>query len=119
MINTVSLGGKIVSNIELRKSKTGISVIDFRLMYRSAKTKHPLFIDIEAWGNEAEKIAGKGVRGDFIVCHGELRRDVWEKEGEERSKIKITANRVMIVTEKQGSPQPRTYEDTQVDGKAF
>ena len=97
MINQVSLGGKIVSDIELRKSKTGLSVLDFRLMYKNSKAKSPLFIDIEIWGNEAENLSAKGKRGDFCICHGELRRDVWEKEGQERSKIKITANKVFIV----------------------
>lgn len=119
MINTVSLGGKIVSDIELRKSKTGLSVIDFRLMFKSAKTKFPLFIDIEVWGNEAEKLASRAKRGDFVVCNGELRRDVWEKDGEERSKIKVTANRAMLVTEKAAQPEPEPIQEPVDDDKAF
>jgi single-strand DNA-binding protein len=96
MINNVTLGGKIVSDLILRKSKSGMSVIDFRLMYKNKKAKNPLFIDVEAWGLEADRLSETAVKGVSVIVHGELRRDVWEKDGEERSKIKITAEKVII-----------------------
>lgn len=98
MINQVVLGGKIVSSVELRRSKKGQSVCDFRFMHKHARAREPLFIDIEVWGNEAEKVAGNTQKGDLLVVHGELRRDVWEKDGNTRSKVKITASKVVLVT---------------------
>ena len=99
MINQVSLGARIVSEINLRNTaKKGIAVADFRVIHRDRRLPHPLFIDVEVWGNEAKRIHENTKRGDTVVIVGELRRDVWtSKEGnEQRSKIKITANRVVV-----------------------
>ncbi len=103
MHNKIILGGKIVSEIEVRQSKTGIPVCDFRLMYKNKKAKEPLFIDIEVWSEEATKLgeavkANQLQRKDQVLIEGELRQDTWEKDGVKRSKIKITADKVTIVT---------------------
>jgi single-stranded DNA-binding protein len=96
-INETTLSGKVVSDIELRHSKNGTPVVDFRLMYKSRRsTSTPVYIDVEAWAGEAERFVEKAQRGALIVVFGELRRDVWEKDGAKRSKIKITANRIIV-----------------------
>lgn len=96
-MNNVTLKGKIVSDITLRRSKQEISVADFRVMYKNRKTRHPLYIDVEVWGKEAERLHESAQRGSHIIVYGELRRDVWEKDGEERTKIKITARQTLLV----------------------
>lgn len=102
MVNQVNLGAKIVSDISLRNTtKKGVPVADFRVLHKNRKLSNPLFIDVEVWGDEAMQVYENVNRGDTVVIVGELRRDVWEaKESKEpRSKIKITASRV-VVTEK-------------------
>ncbi len=99
MLNQIIIGGKVVSDIELRKSnKLNIPVCDFRLMYRSPRAKDALFIDVEIWGEEAEKFASIAQRKDRVNINGELRQDNWEKDGVKRSKIKITAQKITIIT---------------------
>ena len=96
-INQITVSGKVVSDIELRTSRNGTSVVDFRLMHKSRRSNAtPVYIDVEAWANEAEKFAEHAQRGALIVVFGELRRDVWEKDGQKRSKIKITADRIIL-----------------------
>lgn len=97
-MNNVVLKGRIVSEITLRRSKQEISVADFRIMYKNRKTRHPLYIDVEVWGREAERLNESAQRGTHVIVHGELRRDVWEKDGEERTKIKITARQILLVS---------------------
>lgn len=95
-MNAITLKGRIVSEVSLRESNAGDKVTDFRLMHKTRRTKNPLFIDVEVWRAEAERIYQNAARGDYVVVDGELRRDVWEKDGEERDKIKITAKHVAI-----------------------
>lgn len=97
-LNSVTMEGKVVSDIVLRQSKKGIPVIDFRLMQKQANAPNALFIDVEVWGKEAERVAENAKRGNVVVIHAELRQDVWMKEGQKRSKHKLTAEKVIINT---------------------
>lgn len=102
MVNQVNLGARIVSEISLRNTaKKGIAVADFRVIHRNRRLPHPLFIDVEVWGNEAKRVYENTKRGDTVVIVGELRRDVWASKdtSEQRSKIKITATRVVVTEE--------------------
>jgi single-strand DNA-binding protein len=95
-INEITLSGKIVSDVSVRESKKGYSVADFRLMHKNQKARNPVFVDIEVWQEEAKRVGESAVRGDSVVIYGDLRRDVWEKDGNQRSKLKITANKVVV-----------------------
>ncbi len=102
-VNHVTLGGRIVSDVELRQTnKKKIDVCDFRVVNSNRRLPNRLFIDVEVWGKEARRTAEKTRRGDYVVLVGELRRDVWEakENGEKRSKIKVTANRVILSSDK-------------------
>jgi len=102
MVNQVNLGAKIVSDISLRNTtKKGVPVADFRVLHKNRKLTNPLFIDVEVWGDEAMRVYENVKRGDTVVLVGELRRDVWsaKESGEARSKIKITASRVVVTDE--------------------
>lgn len=99
MINEVTIEGKIVSGVELRSTKKGIPVSDFRIVNKTnRKVKNSVFIDIEVWGNEAKKVHDLASKGSKVVINGEIRRDVWTTKdtGEHRSKLKITAKRVIV-----------------------
>jgi single-strand DNA-binding protein len=96
-LNQVAIDGRIIDDFELRKTKNkGLSVVNFRLLHNSPKQKNPVYIDVEVWGKEAENLAANAGRGTFVVVHAELRRDRWDSEEGVRSKLKLTANRVMV-----------------------
>jgi single-stranded DNA-binding protein len=120
MINKVTLGARIVSEIILGKTKNKeIPVANFRVVHNSRRLPNPLFIDVEVWGGEAERIYKIAARGDYVVLDGELRRDCWETRervdnatgaivemgGQPRSKIKITASRVIISDQRKSASQ--------------
>ena len=97
IINRVELEGRVVSDLELRKtSNKGYSVINLRLAHNNPRSRTPVYIDVEVWGKTAEQLAETASRGSYVVVHGELRRDKWEQDGSPRSKIKITASRVIV-----------------------
>lgn len=118
MINQVTLGARVVSDIELRKTnKKGVSVVDFRVMHQDRKLANALFIDVEVWGSEAQRVSERIKRGDNILIIGELRRDVWTSknaetgESENRSKIKITAHRITL----SDLSRPRSESEVSLD----
>jgi len=97
-LNQVNIDGRICDDFVLRRTRNkDIPVINFRLQHNSPTLKTPVYIDVEVWGREAENLSQNGRRGSFVVVHAELRRDRWENEdGDVRSKLKLTANRVII-----------------------
>ena len=101
MINNITIDGKIVSDISLRQSnKTQTPVSDFRICQQKRNKGQTIstFVDVEAWGNLAERIYNNALRGNFVVISGSLRQDIWDdKEGNRRTKLKITANAIEVL----------------------
>ena len=95
-LNNVTLSGRIVDDFSLRKTNKGGSVLNFRLLHTAPRQRTPLYIDVEVWGKEAETLAENAKRGTNVVVHAEIRRDRWETDEGVRSKIKLTAERVMV-----------------------
>ena len=60
--------------------------------------KKTVFIDVAAWDKSADFVMNYFKKGKEILIEGRLELDVWEsKEGEKRSKISVTAERVSFV----------------------
>ncbi len=97
-INNVTLNGKIVSDVILRQTNNKkIDVTNFRLQHNSPRLKNPVYIDVEVWGKEAENLCASAQRNSFVIVYAELRRDVWSAEdGSPRSKLKLTATKVVV-----------------------
>jgi len=97
MINSVHLAGKIVGDeIRNSQSRDGTTVVNFRLYTKHPKAKNPIYIDVETWGAEADRIMENAEVGDYVLVEGELRMDQWESQNGTRSKIKITAHRIIM-----------------------
>ena len=101
-VNNVTISGIIISDITLGETKKKkIPVANFRIMHNNSRLSHPLLVDIEAWGEIAQRLSNECKRKDFIVLEGELRRDVWvsKNSGDEqiRTKIKITATKIITL----------------------
>ena len=58
----------------------------------------PVFVEIVAWGKQAETVATYLTKGRPVVVEGRLQLDQWETEaGEHRSRLKVVANRVTFL----------------------
>lgn len=103
-MNTVNLTGRLVKDPELNKTNSGKSVTNFTIaMNRKYKSndetrEETTFIDLVAWGNQAEFIAEKFVKAKPIVIEGSLFNENWEtEEGKKRSRTKVRVNRASFV----------------------
>ena len=107
-INHVVLVGNLTRNAELKYTNSGMAISTFSLAVNQRRKKDDQwvdeahFFDIEYFGKAAEAVNQYLVKGKQVGVEGSLRQDRWEKDGQARSKVKITASNIMLLG---GRPQ--------------
>ncbi len=113
MLNKVFLIGRLTRDPEIRFLPSGSQVTSFTLaVNRRYKTKNSeqwqeetYYFDIEAFSFLAERLGKQLSKGVQIVLEGHLRQDKWETaSGEKRSKVKVVAEKVSILS-RPGRPE--------------
>jgi single-strand DNA-binding protein len=104
MINNVVLMGRIVNDLELKTTQSGLSVVSFRIAVDrkySKGEKQTDFFDIVAWRNQAEFICRYFRKGSLIALEGELQtRSYQTKDGANRTVTEVLANNVSFTGER-------------------
>lgn len=102
--NRVILLGNLTRDPELRVTPKGTSVCQFGLavnrVYRVGEDtqEETTFVDLEAWGKQAEIISKYVSKGNPLFIEGRLKFDSWEsKEGEKRSKLKVIVENMQLM----------------------
>ena len=122
-MNTVQLIGNISTDINARYTPSGKCVATFNLAvnhpYNREKT---IFLPIEVWGKTAENVSNYCAKGTKISVVGHIDVDEWEKDGQKRSKTKITAHIVEFLTPKgkgTGEQKERNTGQKQANTSAY
>jgi len=118
-LNSVTLAGNLTRQPELKEFGEGKCVCNFGLAinrkYRDSAgemQEETTFVDCEAWGKQAELICKYLDKGRNCLVEASLKFDKWQdKNGENRSKIKISVHRCHFI----GSPQEKAPEEKQDD----
>ena len=107
-LNRVYLMGNVTRDPECRQTASGTSVTDLRLAVsesyknRAGETVETVcYIDVNAWGRQAETCAEYLAKGSPILVEGRLTLDEWEKDGQKHSKVRVRADRVQFLRGKQ------------------
>lgn len=104
MINNVVLMGRIVNDLELKTTQSGLSVVNFRIAVDrkySKGEKQTDFFDIVAWKNHAEFICKYFRKGSLIALEGELQtRSYQTKDGANRTVTEVLVNNVSFTGER-------------------
>ena len=96
--NRVILAGNLTRDPELRYTPKGTAVVGFSLAVsrtwknESGEAKEEVsFIDVEAWGRQAEVIAQYMRKGKPFLVEGRLKQDTWEDKTthDKKSKLKV------------------------------
>jgi single-strand DNA-binding protein len=96
--NRVILAGNLTRDPELRYTPKGSAVAGFSLAVNrtwkteSGESKEEVsFIEIEAWGRQAEVIAQYMRKGRPLLVEGRLKQDTWEDKNthQKQSKLKV------------------------------
>ncbi|MCK4500478.1 single-stranded DNA-binding protein [Candidatus Babeliales bacterium] len=119
MLNTVQLAGNLTRDPQVRFFANEKSVADFGLAinrkYRGGDgemKEETTFIDVEVWNRQAELVGQYLSKGRNCLVEGSLKLEQWEdKEGDKRSKIKISGHRVHFIGGKNDAAQGAAPQD--------
>lgn len=94
--NKVILIGNLTRDPELRVTANGNSICKLGLAVNRAymtkdgeRREETTFIDIDAFGKQAEIISKYMRKGRPLMVEGRLKLDQWESEGQKRSKLNV------------------------------
>lgn len=95
-MNKVILIGNITKDLELRKTPSNKSVVEFSVAinegYGEKKTTE--YVYIMAWEKTAETLANYCGRGSKIMVEGKIKTDTYEKNGAKVYKTYVLANNI-------------------------
>lgn len=124
MLNKVFLIGRLTRDPEIRFLPSGTQVTTFTIaVNRAYKTKdssewkeETYFFDVEAFGYLAERLGKQLNKGTQVLIEGQLRQDKWETaSGEKRSKIKIVADKVNMLSTARAEKTTSIEEEPAID----
>lgn len=107
-LNRVILIGNLTRDPELRVTPKGTAICQFGVAVNrqfkdesGATRDETTFVDIEAWGKQAEIIGKYLTKGRPIALEGRLKLDQWEdkQSGQKRSKLKVVLENFQFLGE--------------------
>ena len=109
MFNQVSIAGRITSELKLKHTTNGKPVLNFSIAIneKRGEQEQTIFADVTAWNGTAENVAQYMGKGSCVLIDGRLSQDKWEDEGRNRTKLFVTAERVVFLDSKgESTPTP-------------
>lgn len=123
-INTVSLSGRLTRTPELRYTNGGTPILEIPLAFTTSRKnqsgeweEQANFIDCTLIGKRAEAISPKLDKGVMVFVSGHLAYRSWEKDGQKRSKVSITADSIVIAPrgeakqQRPAAPEVEMYDE--------
>ncbi|MEX0325372.1 MAG: single-stranded DNA-binding protein [Puniceicoccaceae bacterium] len=121
--NKVLLMGNLTRDPEVRTTPTGMKIAKFGMaVNRRFRTRdneareETTFVDLDAFGNQAEIIEKYCQKGSPLFVEGRLRLDQWETQnGEKRSKLAIVVENFQFLGSggsQERSEEPRGAQDS-------
>ncbi len=104
-INKVCVSGNLTHDCDLRKTASGLVVVNFCIANnkrkRNAQTgeweNEANYINCVMFGKRAENIANLLLKGVKVVVSGRLQYSAWESEGVRRSKLDVIVENIEIM----------------------
>ncbi|GAB6071665.1 single-stranded DNA-binding protein [Venenivibrio stagnispumantis] len=120
MLNKVFIIGRLTREPDIRFLPSGMQITSFtiannrRYKDRDGNWKEDsYFFDIETFGALAERVGRQLEKGTQILIEGSLRQDKWENSaGEKRSRIKIVADRISILSKVAKKEESSSMEES-------
>ena len=93
--NSTTLVGRLTKDPELKTTNSGKSVCPFTIAVDKGYGREGTnFIDCESWNKTAEYIGKYLKKGSLALVDGRLDQQVWEQNGQKRSKIVVVVNSI-------------------------
>lgn len=108
-INTVVIAGNLVRDAELKYTNNGLAICEFSVAVNDQRKQGDAwvdeahFFDVTVFGRRGEAIQRYLTKGKTVAIEGKLKQDRWQnQEGQNRSKVGIVANNVMLLGGRDG-----------------
>jgi single-strand DNA-binding protein len=101
--NNVTLIGRLTRDADLKYTTGGTAVTKFSIAVNKRRKSgdgfkdEPHFFEIVLWGKLAESLKNYLSKGKQIAVSGELTQERWEQNGENRSKVTVTAASIQLL----------------------
>ncbi len=104
--NRVILMGNLTRDPEMKYLPSGSAVTNFGIAMNERYTdkqtgeqkETPCFVDVEAWGRQAEIVNEYLSKGSPVFIEGALKFESWETEdGTKRSRLRVRAFRIQFI----------------------
>ena len=125
--NKVLLLGNLTRDPELRVTPKGTSICQFGLAVNrqfkdesGAMRDETTFVDIEAWGKQAELVSKYLTKGSPAFVEGRLKLDTWDDKtsGQKRSKLKVVLENVQFLSSRPNAGGPASGGGEESDQSA-
>lgn len=103
-INVVSVTGRVTRDAECRFTNSGTPTCTVAIANNRRRKVNDTwqddtsFFDIQMWGKMAESLAPKLTKGTQLSVQGTLRQEKWEQDGQNRTRILIVAEKVVLAS---------------------
>lgn len=98
-LNSVTLGGNLTRDPELRYTQGGTAVLSMSVAVNESRkdgngewTDYPNYIDMTLFGKRAEGVSDYLSKGTYVAVTGRLHQNRWEKDGQKRSKVEVVVD---------------------------
>lgn len=101
-INSVTLVGRVVRDLEVKTTQSGKSVTSFALAVDGFSKDAPAnFIDCVAWNKAADILAEYATKGKQIAITGRIQTRPWEtKDGDKRKATEVVIDQFQLLGSK-------------------
>lgn len=102
-LNTVSIGGNLCRDAELRATASGMAVLTFSVAVNESRKNrqtgeyedYPNYVDCTMFGRRAESVSRYLTKGTYVALTGRLHQNRWQNEdGQNRSKLEVTVDNI-------------------------
>ncbi|TWU24097.1 Single-stranded DNA-binding protein [Novipirellula galeiformis] len=107
--NRVVLVGNITRDIELKYTQGGTAVTEVTIAVNDRRksatgewVEETTFVDVTLWGRTAEVASEYLSKGSPILVEGRLKLDMWETDGQKRSKLRVVGERMQMLSGNSG-----------------
>ena len=119
-LNTITIIGRLTRDAKIEYTQGGTSLCNISIASNESQKDgdnwkdYANFFDVTIWGKQAEGLAQYLLKGKQIAVEGRLHQDRWtDKEtNQNRSKVKITAERVQLLGGKKEEAAPQEQPAT-------
>jgi len=102
-VNYSFLIGRLVRDAQLKSTENGTSITKFSIAVNKKRKvgdewkDDANFFEVVVWGRLGESLHPYLTKGKQIAVVGELTQERWEQEGQNRSKVTVTASEIQLL----------------------